>query len=55
MLLGVLDRFVDFQVIVIFSIPFPDRKLKLSEINLFFIQNILTKFYQDLFINWGAS
>ena len=33
LLLGVLDRFLDFQVFVFFSIPLQDRGLKISGIN----------------------
>ncbi len=54
LLFGLLDRFSDFYVFMIFSTPVQDGGLKFSEINQIYILHIFTKFYQYLFINWGA-
>ena len=54
-LVEVLDRFLHFEVFIIFLTPIQDKRLKFSGIQYFHILHTFIKFYQDLLISWGAS
>ena len=50
LLVGVLDRFLFFQVFVIFLTPIQDKLLEILGINQVNILPIFTKFFKDLLL-----